>query len=596
VATQHVQGRSFLEVALGWLPSHQPQRNARILLITTLTFLLASSVLLAWPCRSPDTFIGHADQADLANLAQNIATGKGPVVDSAWLHTNGGIPGGRLPQPQPYWSVYAAYMIAPFFYFFGQTRLSLIIVPLLLRAVITLICVASIYAIDRRRLIPALSLGALLSFSPILNDSINGLSDIYLATATLLSLALMANGIARRSAGFLFWSGAMAGVSVGMKPSGIITFFALPLLIITVYRLFPDGKRLKSPLLYLAGGLIGLSVYFGYNLANFGSLAAPGYKIIDQQATTIVRSLYKADMAGLTKTRAGKPIELAGARTDEMDFTHFAQSNPQASIDNLPPQFQLHHEAVKRPIHNITLFFTNLIQGQLLPLWLVPFTAAGIIALGRRSLRQPLTSLTKSELLLLCSLPVLIGGVILATRVHFAARYWLLCMPFLLMLGFYGIKKTTLNPTLYSLSLLFLSLPWSSQWFQQYNRYQCQPQSPAYRKAASLLPESAIVLTTNPWQFSFHTRRRSVATPYTTDQHIIQKLAHRYGARYLAVIKSDTTQEYPRFRRLLEQDQLPIFHRIYNDADLSLYTLTAGSSPWPVTRLQHGQKPSPPRF
>jgi hypothetical protein len=41
---------------------------------------------------------------------------------------------------------------------------------------------------------------------------------------------------------------------------------------------------------------------------------------------------------------------------------------------------------------------------------------------------------------------------------------------------------------------------------------------------------------------------------------------------------------------------LPIFHRIYNDADLSLYTLTARSSPWPVTRLQHGQKSSPPRF
>lgn len=78
-----MHGRSFLESTLSWFPSHQLQQKARILLIATLAFLLLSSVLHAWPCRSPNTFIGHADQADLANLAQNIATGKGPVVDSA---------------------------------------------------------------------------------------------------------------------------------------------------------------------------------------------------------------------------------------------------------------------------------------------------------------------------------------------------------------------------------------------------------------------------------------------------------------------------------------------------------------------------------
>lgn len=575
-----MQGRSFWQRTTSWLANHQPKQKARILLIATLVFLLVSSVLLAWSCRSPNTFIGHADQADLANLAQNIATGKGPVVDSAWLLTNGGIPGGRLPQPQPYWSVYAAYLIAPFFYLFGQTRLSLIIVPLILRAVITLICVASIYAVDRRKLAPALTLGALLSFSPVLNDSVNGLSDIYLATTTLLSISLMAIGISRRAPGLLLWSGVMAGVGVGMKPSGIITFFALPVLIFAVLRLFPKNKRITSPLLYLAGGLLGVSIYFAYNLANFGSLAAPGYKIIEQQSVPVVRSLYKADMAGLTRAPTGKALEIAGARTDDMDFIRFAQFNPEASVQNLPPQLHLQYESIKRPVHNLSLFFINLVQGQLLPLWLTPFIGAGTVALGLRCLRRPLARLSKSELLLLCSLPILLGGIVLATRVHFDPRYWLLCMPFLLMLGFYGIKKTTLNPAFYSISLLLLSLPWSSQWFQQYNRYECKPQSPAYRKVAAMLPEDAIVLTTNPWQFSFHTRRRSVVTPYTADQRIIRQLADRYGAKYLAVIKSDTTQEYPRFRRMLEQGQLPIFRRIYNDADLSLYTLTpAPSSP-----------------
>ena len=79
--------------------------KTKIVIVATLLFLLTSSFLLAWPCRSPDTFIGHADEANLANLAQNIANGKGAVVDTAWLYTNGGIPGEKLPQPEPYWSV-----------------------------------------------------------------------------------------------------------------------------------------------------------------------------------------------------------------------------------------------------------------------------------------------------------------------------------------------------------------------------------------------------------------------------------------------------------------------------------------------------------
>jgi hypothetical protein len=548
--------------------------KTKIVIVVTLLFLLTSSFLLAWPCRSPDTFIGHADEANLANLAQNIANGKGAVVDTAWLYTNGGIPGEKLPQPEPYWSVYAAALVAPFFRLFGETRLSLILVPLILRAVITFVCVAVVYSIDRRRITPALSIGAILCFSPILNGSINGLSDIYLATATLVSIVLMAVGIVQRSSAILFYAGAMAGFGVGLKPSGVIAFFAFPFLVLAVSKLFAPEKRIRSSLLYLAGGLIGVSVYFSYNMMNFGSLAAPGYKIVDQEATTIFRSLYKADMAGRSTMNDGKPIEIAGASMKDMDFILFAQHNPEASVASLPPQVKDPQEKLKRPFHNLSTFLSSASQGKLLPLWLFPFIAAGIFALGCNLRKRGWHHQSQSEWLLLISLTILVGGLALALRIYFAPRYWLPCMPILLILAFYGLKKTTINPTFYSLALLLLTVPWSGDWFRHYKKYECQAQTPAYRKLAAMVPQEAIVMTTNPWQLSFHTRRRSVVTPYTTDQRIIRQLAERYGVSYLAVVKSDTSQEYPRFRRLLDQDKLPLFNRIYDDKDLSLYTLS----------------------
>ena len=557
--------------------SLQKNGNTRIVALATLLLVLVSSLLLAWPCRSPDAFIGHADQANLANLAQNIATGKGPVVDTAWLHTNGGIPGGKLPQADPYWSVYAAFLVAPFFHLFGESRLALIMAPLLLRAIIIIICIAIVYAIDRRRLTPALSIGALLSFSPILNDSVNGLSDIYLATATLLSISLMAFAIVRRSPAILFWSGALAGIGVGFKPSGVIIFFAFPILVAAVIKLFPPQQRSRPPLLYLAGGLLGISLYFTYNVTNFGSLAPPGYKIIDKEAVTITRTLYKAQMTGRDKTSDGKPIEIAGASMKDMDFTLFAQYNPKASTAALPQQLLDRDEKAKRPLHNLIAFLTNLSQGNLIPLWLFPFIAAGILTLLLRVKQSSWFNLSTIEWFLVCALSILFGGIALALRIHFTARYWLLCMPFLLIFAFFGIKKTTLHPALYSLSLVLLSLPWSGEWYGRYSKYECQAQSPAYQKIKTLLPANAIVMTTNPWQFSFHTRRRSIVTPYTVDQRIIGEMADRYGVKYLAVVKSDTTQEYPRFRRLLEQGKLPIFDRIYNDNDLDLYSVKSSS-------------------
>ena len=90
-------------------------------------------------CLSRDRMIGHSDQADLAMLARNIAEGKGPVVDCVWITHNGGLPGDEITHPEPYWSIYVAAYLAPFFSLFGATHQSAMLAGSLVKTVIAAI-------------------------------------------------------------------------------------------------------------------------------------------------------------------------------------------------------------------------------------------------------------------------------------------------------------------------------------------------------------------------------------------------------------------------------------------------------------------------
>ena len=154
-----------------------------------------SSVFFILKYLSPNAFIGHADEANLANLAQNISRGNGPVVDIAWLHTNGGVGDGKLPSAETYWGLYPAFIIAPFFKIFGETRLGLILPALILKALIVIITSKIIYKIYKKKFIPTILIASTLLLSRQIIFSINGLTDIYMATCILASIAVFSEGI-----------------------------------------------------------------------------------------------------------------------------------------------------------------------------------------------------------------------------------------------------------------------------------------------------------------------------------------------------------------------------------------------------------------
>ena len=122
-------------------------KKEKIAVIAVGFLITLSSILFIFKSSSPDAFIGHADEANLGNLAQNIAQGNGAQLDIAWIHTDGGLGDGKLPAPETYFGLYPGFIIAPFFKIFGETRLGLIIPPLILQALIVIISSKIIYKI-----------------------------------------------------------------------------------------------------------------------------------------------------------------------------------------------------------------------------------------------------------------------------------------------------------------------------------------------------------------------------------------------------------------------------------------------------------------
>ena len=135
---------------------------------------------------SSPRLIGHADQANMAVVARNLAEGKGAVVDAIWLHTNGGIKGGEIPIPEPYWSIYVAAIIAVFFYFWGASLTVMLIPAVLMKTAIAALAALVTFRLNKSYL-TAFAVAAFLLCDLHIAMYVCGLSDIYLAFFVLLT-------------------------------------------------------------------------------------------------------------------------------------------------------------------------------------------------------------------------------------------------------------------------------------------------------------------------------------------------------------------------------------------------------------------------
>lgn len=445
----------------------------------------------------PPRWIGHGDQANTANVARNIAEGNGPVTDSIWLLTNGGIKGAEIPTPEPYWSIYVAAIISIFFCLFSASLTVLLIPAVLIKAGVAWLGAAIAYKLNKSYL-AAFAVGIFLLCHSSMTKSANGLSDIYLTFFVLLTaIALIYANI--KSSIYLFaLAGLFTGISIGIKPSGILLIG-----LVLSYSMF--ARRMSSlvriALPFLLGMIIGVAPLIIHNQKSFGSFVSPGYGLV----------IDAAKISFLTK-------------------------NPNNGLYNPEPHKFTEQEIVslsngERELRNFKNFIVAFFSGEIFPIVLLPLSLFAILSYIR-----------KLKLISICGDPgfdkhfafisaqLMIAAFALGFSVHMEERYWNFIVPFLAILSIVTLEKWSKMLTIVVIVLVAVS------YINATKRYNAEPIPKGFITAAKILPIDAIVLTSDPWEFAFHTRRKSVMLPYTDKPAVLNAIRDRYGAGYIAII------------------------------------------------------------
>ena len=528
-------------------------------IIFTIIFL--TSFLFIYPCGDITQLIGNPDEANLADLARNIAIGKGAVVNTAWMLTNGGMEGNSLPQPEPYWSLYPAYIIAIFFKLFGFSRNVFILPALLMRAIIIGLCLVLVKD-QTKSWVACFLITFILALSNTLNNYVNGLSDIYLACFVSLSVFFLSIACSRTKSSLALFvaSGIFAGSSVGIKINGIFSFSVLLILIIRLFNSNNFKQALRQIFFYLIGSITGLSGYVIYNLKNFGSVFPGGYRLLAE--------------AGRIKTA----LEYAG--TDISTAYANAFFNPDISLKNIEnPPSMLFLISFK---NNFRQFIGSFFDGHILQSWWLIFALSGIYIVVRKTQKNGLQILNINEWFVLFSIPILVCGILLGFLISYESRYWLFCAPYILISSIYAIHNLVKRPNIIYISMAILSLPWVISGTTNlmtrrpihndviYNK-RCIPASSAYEKIINLIPKDSIVMTPNPWQFSYHTGFRSVKLPYTDKHKTVEKIAIKYQAGFVAVIDNDEKNRL--LKQKLDFNKNKFFDLFYDKDNLQIYKI-----------------------
>lgn len=445
----------------------------------------------------PPRWIGHGDQANTASVARNIAEGRGPVTDSIWLLTNGGINGAEIPAPEPYWSIYVAAIISIFFYLFSDSFTTLLIPAVLVKAGVAWLGAAIAYRLNKSSL-AALAVGIFLLCHASMTKVANGLSDIYLTLFVLLTaISLIYANI--KSSKFLFaLAGLSVGISIGIKPSGIL-LIGLVLSYSMFARSVPNLVRIMLPFLF--GMIVGVAPLMSHNQKAFGSFVSPGYGLVMEGMK--ISFLTKNLNNGLYNPEPHKYTsqELARISDGELERSNFKDFTG--------------------------AFFSD----KIFPLVLLPLALYAIFSYFRKlKFNSIFGDPDFDKHFAFISAQLIIAAFVLGYGVHMEERYWNFLVPFLAILSIVTLEKWSKKLTILVIVLVAVS------YINATKRYNPEPIPKGFITAEKILPVDAIVLTPDPWEFAFHTRRKSIMLPYTDKPAVLEAIRDRYAAGYIAII------------------------------------------------------------
>jgi 4-amino-4-deoxy-L-arabinose transferase-like glycosyltransferase len=488
-------------------------------------------------------WIGRADRAWVADLARNIAEGRGPYVNHVWLLVNGGMPGNELPAPAAYWSLYHGYLLSLGFRLSGPSKEAVMLTAWLLRVVIALAAAGLTRRLVGRSFL-AFTVSMVLLLHPHMISVTNGNFDIYLTASLTLGLSALLLGLRTGSRVALVLSGLGMAVAIGLKVSGLVLLLSYCCYLIV----YPDRQRHLRQAAFVAVGIcIGLAPMVHYNWKHFDNLSPlpPGLSIVR---------------------------EAQFRRSDASHNSAFYDPTLRQGPPTHAPRQQ-----VSLMVENYRSFIGPLAKGQIIPAWLAPFALVAFIDLLGQAWRRKRMPDGPVSVMVFFALMYTLAGFSLPALIHGEPRYWNFLFPVLLVAASTTFASRRFPTLLAAAALLTLVGTVGAHEKQFY--YSQLPHG--YRAARVLLPEGAVVMTNNPWEFAFHTRRPSVMLPFTDQDDAVVALARRFGVEYLVVIDRDN--RHPHFNPIRDGTRFPDYlERVHWEKNLAIGRFVGGADADPA--------------
>lgn len=487
----------------------EADRNLRYLYLAVIS---VASCYSFWadvrPFAARSRFIGHADQAEVASVARNLAEGNGPLTDCVWLLHAGGRPTDKVRQPIGYWSLYVAYFLSVPFKIFGASRITMLGAASVTKISCSLLGAALVTRFTKNRIAGAACLVTLLFF-PYMRDRVNGYSDIWVATAILACIASLTWAVNRQHKAGWIIAGALGGLAIGFKPTGVLVLGLYFWLLVLPWTEPVNWRRRIAFAIYLSlGCAITLSPLMLHNYKSSGSIMLPDSKLVKSAALS--RQILQEVNHDTAFFDPGCPIV---AKTWNSQFRGFVTNLKQFTDGFLSPK-RIALLIITIPVIAVLYYRSDL-----------HLLHGFHLSTDPRCIFAFLTAL------------LFIAGFLLIAVVHYESRYWAFLIPPSVVIGFTLVTqnfKVVIPFVFIGLALFAIVSGLKPNPCTMISKKTCELN--AYRAAASLLPPDSIVLTTAPWEFSFHTRLRSVVLPPTDNVQTICSVANRYGAQYVVLV------------------------------------------------------------
>ena len=498
--------------------------------------------------------VGHADEAEIALLGRNIAEGKGAVVDCYWLLHGPGHKNDSIPRPEGYWSLYVGYWFSLFFKIFGAGRTAVLLAASVCKTATAVLVFAALRKLTGSSLSGLTGLCGVL-FLPQMTGRINGFSDIELTLSMMVSTFLLVTAWNRPKFSLWALAGVFAGIATGVKPSGFISYGLMSAF--CFYSIIFQKKSLKTGLTsFLCGSIgfvCGVLPLWIYNYQAAGSINLPDFSRVSTASAQIM-------IQGISPSQAFYDPELP---------TYASGFGTKAQLISWA--------------RNSLLYVLEYFHGDRIhPVILIPFIALGIARSKHLfTLGNTCVNTSFDPWILSCIL-LNVAGFLLSMFLPLEGRYWNFLVPINLLVAIYvmwsvhrlalgfGLIVILIIGMLNAISIVKVTSN-GSEIAQKEKIYRV-----AFTEADEILPKDAIVMTPNPWEFSFHTRRKTVVVPYNSNPEVLRKIAARFSATHLAIINNDIRN--PQLKKEITESSLDFLEKVYASKELVIWKFKLGDA------------------